>query len=93
MLQYFKNAELSLREIIRVLKPNSKALIVVQSSYFKEHKINLGEIYVENCKNLGVKSKIISREIIRSHLAHVNTKSNRYKKKKFYLEDVVCITK
>ena len=35
MLQYFKNAELSLREIIRVLKPNSKALIVVQSSYFE----------------------------------------------------------
>lgn len=93
MLQYFKDAELSLREIIRVLKPNSKALIVVQSSYFKEHEINLGKIYVEIAENLGVKSEIINREIIRSHLAHVNTNSNRYKKNKVYLEDVVCITK
>lgn len=93
MLQYFNDAELSLREIIRVLKPNSKALIVVQSSYFKEHEINLGTIYVELCKNLGVRSEIVNREVIRSHLAHINTNSNKYKKKKVYLEDVVCITK
>ncbi len=93
MLQYFRDAELSLREIIRVLKPKSKALIVVQSSYFKEQEIRLGEIYTELCKNLGIKSQIISREIVRSHMAHVNTKSNQYKKKKVYFEDVVCLTK
>ncbi len=93
ILQYFKDAELSLKEIIRVLKPKKKALIVVQSSYFKEHEINLGEIYVEICKNLGVKSKIVGREIVRGHLAHVNTKSNQYKKSKVYFEDVICITK
>ena len=93
MLQYFRDAELSLREIIRVLKPNSKALIVVQSSYFKEHEINLGKIYEELGINLGVKSEIVSREIVRGHLAYVNTNSNKYKKKKVYIEDVVCITK
>ena len=93
MLQYFKDAELSLREIIRVLKPQKKALIVVQSSYFKEHEINLGKIYVELCNNLGVESQIASREIIRNHLAHVNTKSNQYKEKKVYFEDVVFIKK
>jgi SAM-dependent methyltransferase len=93
MLQYFRNAELSLREITRVLQPESRALVVVQSSYFKEHEINLGQIYVELCQNLGVHSTIANREVIRGHMAHVNTKSNLYKSGKVYCEDVVCITK
>lgn len=93
MLQYFRDVELSLREIIRVLKPNAQALLVIQSSYFKEHEINLSQIYVELCQNLGVSSKIISREIIRGHLAHVNIKSTQYKKGKVYFEDVICLTK
>ncbi|MGK7902009.1 MAG: hypothetical protein AB4352_11450 [Hormoscilla sp.] len=93
MLQYFRDIELSLREIIRVLKHNARAIIVVQSSYFKEHEIKLGDIYVEMGNNLGVKSEIVNREIIRGHMAHVNTKSNQYKKGKIYFEDMVLLTK
>lgn len=93
MLQYFRDVELSLREITRVLKPGSQALIVVQSSYFKEHEINLSQIYVELCKNLGVRSIIANTEIVRGHMTHVNTKSNLYKSGKVYYENVVCITK
>jgi DNA modification methylase len=93
MFQYFNAVQNSLTEIIRVLKQNKKALIVVQSSYFKEHEINLGEIYSEMGNQLNAKAKIISREIVRSHMAHINTKSNQYKSSKTYYEDVVEITK
>ncbi|NJK52786.1 MAG: site-specific DNA-methyltransferase [Leptolyngbyaceae cyanobacterium SU_3_3] len=93
MLQYFRDVELSLRECIRVLKPKSQALIVVQSSYFKEHEIDLGQIYTEICRNLGTQCEIVNREVVRGHMAHVNTKSSLYKNDKIYYEDVVCITK
>jgi DNA modification methylase len=89
--QYFQDVEKSLREMIRVLKPNSKALIVVQSSYFKEYEIPLGEIYVELIQNLGLCSQIIKREPIRGHLASINSKSNQYKPHKVYYEDVVLM--
>jgi hypothetical protein len=93
MLQYFRDIELSVREILRVLKPTAQALIVVQSSYFKEHEINLGQIYVEICKNLGVHSVIVNKEAVRNHMAHVNTKSNKYKSGKIYCENVILVTK
>jgi hypothetical protein len=70
-----------------------QALIVVQSSYFKEHEINLGQIYTEICRNLNTQCEIVNREIVRGHMAHVNTKSSLYKNGKVYYEDVVCITK
>lgn len=91
--QYFQDVEKSLREIIRVLKPKSKALIVVQSSYFKEHEIPLGEIYVEMIQNLGISSQIIKREPVRGHLASINSKSNQYKPNKVYYEDVILLEK
>ena len=93
MLQYFRDVELSLRECIRVLKPKSQALIVVQSSYFKEHEIKLGQIYTEICLNLGTQCEIVNRDVVRGHMAHVNTKSSLYKNDKTYYEDVVRITK
>jgi DNA modification methylase len=93
MLQYFRDVELSLRECIRVLKPKSQALIVVQSSYFKEYEINLGQIYTDICRTLNTQCEIVNREIVRGHMAHVNTKSSLYKNSKIYYEDVVCITK
>lgn len=92
-LQYFRDASDSLSEICRVLKPNSKALIVVQSSYFKEHEIRLGKIYVEMSKQFPVKSKIVYSETVRGHMAHLNSKSNEYKKDKSFFEEVIELEK
>lgn len=93
MLQYFRGIELSIREIKRVLTLNGKALVVVQSSYFKECEIDLGQIYTEMGGKIGLDSQIVKREIIRSHMAHINTKSNQYKARKVYFEDVVLFSK
>ncbi len=93
MLQYFRDAEQSMKEIVRVLKPNKKALVVVQSSYFKEHEIPLGEIYVEMCTLMGAKAKIQHRDLVKGHMAHLNLKSNSYIRKKIFYEDVVEVEK
>ena len=93
MLQYFRDAEESIREILRVLKSGSKALIVVQSSYFKELEIDLSKIYLEIAINLGADANIAFKEIVRGHMAHVNKKSNEYKSNKIFFESVVEITK
>lgn len=93
MLQYFHDVEQSLQEIVRVLKPEACALIVVQSSFFKEIEIPLGDIYVQMIEKLGVKSKIVARDVVQGHMAHVNTKSNGYRENKVFYEDVILLEK
>lgn len=90
-LQYFQDAELSLREIKRVLKGGRQAVIVVQSSYYKDVELPLGDIYVQMAQQLGFEAEIARREVVRQHMAHVNTKSRRYVKDKVYYEDVVLL--
>jgi len=92
-LQYFRDAELSLREIERVLCPGGKAAIVVQSSYYKELEIPLGEIYVEIAQALGAHAEVGRREVVKQHMAHINTKSSEYARNKVYYEDVVYVEK
>lgn len=91
--QYFRDAHESLKSINRVLKKGGKAFLVVQSSYYKEIEIPLGELYIEMGKSIGFDAQIIFRDIVKGHMAHVNTKSSEYKKDKVYFEDVVEFTK
>lgn len=93
ILQYFHNIFLSLEEINRVLKINGSAIIVVQSSFFKDIEIPLSEIYIEMALELGNQATIISRDIVRNHMAHINQKSNSYKSNKIFYEDIVLISK
>lgn len=93
MLQYFRDAQHSLGELVRVLKPGCSALVVVQTSYFKEIEIPLAKIYVEMSEEMGVPAKVAFQEVVRGHMAHVNTKSSEYKKDKVFFEEVVQITK
>lgn len=91
--QYFMDIAASLKEIKRVLREGGNGLIVVQSSYFKDIEIPLGEIFVEMAENIGFSAKIVSRQIVRGHMAHKNKRSNIYKNNKVYFEDVVYIKK
>lgn len=93
IVQYFMDLDAAFNEIVRVLKAGGNGLVVVQSSYFKEVEIPLGHIYVQMAEAKGLKSRIAFREEVRSHLAHVNTKSSLYKKNKTYFEDFVFIEK
>jgi SAM-dependent methyltransferase len=92
-LQYFRDAEQSLREIKRVLKDGGQAVIVVQSSYYKDIELPLGDVYVQMSGWLGFDAGIARREAVRQHMAHVNTRSRQYVKDKVYYEDVVLLRK
>ncbi len=92
-VQYFADAVESLKEILRVLKQKGRAVVVVQSSFYKEVEIPLGEIYVEMAEGFSANAEIARREIVKQHIAHINTKSSEYIKDKVYYEDVVLITR
>lgn len=93
IVQYFMDVDSALIELYRVLKPGGTGLIVVQSSYFKEIEIVLGDIYVQMAAARGFSSRIVYREEVNGHMAHVNTKSTMYKANKVYFEDFVYIEK
>jgi hypothetical protein len=78
IVQYFIDFDVALAEIIRVMKPGGKGIVVVQSSYFEELEIPLGEIYVEMSTSHGLRAKIAYREEVKGHLAHVNTEEFRW---------------
>ena len=83
IVQYFMDLDAALTESYRVLKAGGKGLIVVQSSYFKDIEIPLGEIYQEMASIKGFVSQISFREEVKGHMAHVNTRSNIYKHNRF----------
>lgn len=93
IVQYFMDTDAALDEIVRVLAPGGCGLIVVQSSYFKDVELPLGEIYVQMARNKGLVANIARREEVRGHMAHVNTKSSIYKRDKVYFEDFVYVEK
>jgi DNA modification methylase len=95
MHRYFDDIYKSNLELSRVLKKKGKMFVVVQSSYFKEIEIPLGEIFLEMFKGMeGIKkTSIVRREEVKNHLAHVNTISSQYKANKIYFEDVVLVEK
>ncbi len=83
----------ALDQIFQVLKPGGKGLVVVQSYYFKGMELPLREIYREIAATKGFSSEIAYREKVKGHMARVNTKSHKYKRKKVYFEDFVLIEK
>ena len=94
IIQYFDDAWQILNEIYRVLKKDKSALIVVQSSYYKDIEIPLDRIYMEMANNIGFSQiKEPFREVVKSHMAHVNTKSSSYKKNKVYYESSIELIK
>jgi hypothetical protein len=93
IVTYFMDLELALDEIFRSLKGGGSGLFVVQGSYFKEIEIPLGDIYVQMAQAKGFKANIAFREPVKNHMAHVNTKSSRYKTGKVYYEDAVYVKK
>jgi hypothetical protein len=91
IVQYFMDLEAALRETKRVLRNGGTGLFVVQSSYFKEIELPLGRMYVEMAQELGFESEIVFSEVVKNHMAHVNTRSNKYKSSKVYSEDFVFV--
>lgn len=91
--QYFEDAQRSIREIERVLKPGGAAVFVIQSSYYKEIPIKLGDLYVEMAKHAGLQGKIVHRIPVNKVLSTINSRATKYLVDREYSEDVVAAVK
>lgn len=89
--QYFNDAQRSLAEIHRVLKPGAVAVLVVQSSYYKNVPIALGELYTKMGSHLGFRSQVVLRVPVRRILAKMNPRATRHARVRSYSEDVVAL--
>lgn len=89
--QYFDDARLSIAEIGRVLKPDATALFVVQSSYYKDFLVPLGDLYAALGEKLGFRSRVVLRVPVRRVLATINSRAMHHEPERRYSEDVVAL--
>ena len=89
--QYFDDARLSLTEVQRVLKPRSIAVIVVQSSYYKDLPVRLGDLYSALGESVGFRSRVVLRVPVRRVLATINPRATLHEPDRQYTEDVVAL--
>lgn len=89
--QYFDDAWLSISEIRRVLKPQATALLVVQSSYYKDVPVPLGDLYAALGEALGFSSGVVLRVPVRRVLACINPRARHHETERHYSEDVVAL--
>lgn len=93
LLQYFADAHASLGEINRVLKPGARALLVLQTSYYKEIEISLPELFVAMGRIAGLHGEVVVEVPLGRVMTTINTSSNRYRKRTRYREAVVLLQK
>ncbi|MCP3167406.1 hypothetical protein [Myxococcus qinghaiensis] len=90
-LQYFDDARRSVAGIGRVLKPGATALLVVQSSYYKDIPVPLGDLYSALGEELGFRSRVVLRVPVRRVLALINPRAMQHEAERWYSEDVVAL--
>jgi len=91
--QYFADAETSLEELHRVLRPGGLGIFVVQTSYYKELCVDLPSLYVDLGESLGFKGRIVGSVPVRRALAQIHPHSLHHRKESKYVEAVVALEK
>lgn len=91
--QYFADAENSLREIHRVMRPRGLALFVVQTSYYKELCVDLPSLYVDLGATVGFRAEIAGQAAVHRALAQIHPHSLHHRKESQYREAVVALEK
>jgi SAM-dependent methyltransferase len=93
--QYFSDAHLSVRELARVLRPGAFALLVIQTSYYKELLIDLPALYVEMAESAGMRSRVPLTNVIPNSrvMANLNPQAKRHLGQRSYSESVVVMEK
>jgi hypothetical protein len=91
--QYFYDCERALLELHRTLRPNGAAVLVVQSSYYKELLVDLPKLYVALGRSLGFAGNTICQLEVRRALAQINTRSLAHRPTTSYHEAVIALEK
>jgi hypothetical protein len=91
--QYFYDCERSLAELFRVLNPRGAAVLVVQSSYYKEYLVDLPKLYSDIARTIGFSVGVIGKSEVTRALAHINTRSLAHRPRTAYYEAVIALEK
>ena len=86
ILQYFADAHRSLSEVERILAKDGQALMVLQSSYYKEHELDLPLLFSDMAKSHGMRADIVLRMPVRRVMTSLNSRSRRYLDERQYTE-------
>lgn len=89
--QYFEDVMKSLSELHRVIRPGGAAVLVVQSSYYKDIAIDLPELYVACAEALGFDAEVSSGVEVRRAMSQINPHSRKHQAEKHYREGVVVL--
>jgi hypothetical protein len=92
-LQYFLDAQRSLLEMKRILRQGGCGVLVVQTSYYKNIHVPLGDLYRDIALHLGFCSDVAYRVQVRRTLTTINSRASAHQSSRFYSEDVVVLQK
>ncbi|SKC34429.1 DNA methylase [Photobacterium piscicola] len=91
--QYFYNLRLSINEISRVLKKNSKCFLVVQDSFYKDIHCDLEKIIIDMFIANGLHHVNTYKFKSKNNMANINPKGKKYRKTTKAVESVIEIIK
>jgi len=89
--QYFSDSIASVAEVRRVLKPGAAAVLVVQSSYYKDIFVDLPELYIALGRSLGMRAAIAAEYDVNRFLAQINSRSMAHRKSTSHREAVIVL--
>lgn len=91
--QYFSDALASAHELFRVIKGGGAAVLVLQSSYYKDVYIDLPSLWVDIGEEVGFAASIVRTSEVTKSLAQINRRSIAHRPQKVYREAVLLLEK
>lgn len=89
--QYFDDAHSSLTELRRVLKPGGIAVLVLQTSYYKDVLVDLPELYRAMGRAQGFRTARLTTVPVDRVMSQINARALQHLEKRNYEEAVIAL--
>jgi SAM-dependent methyltransferase len=89
--QYFNDAQVSLRAIGQALRPGAFGALVVQSSYYKDLRVDLPGLYVDMARSEGMNAMVGVESDVRTVISSIHPGTRIYRASPSYKESVVVV--
>lgn len=91
--QYFHDALGSLQEFDRVMHRGGAALLVVQTSHYKDLFVDLPGLYIDMAHSVGLRGSVIGEAPVRRAIAQIHPHAARHRASADYREAVIALEK